>query len=304
VADVDLAVILGDGEFLQRVGDELVGAIPAGGAGGGLDAEGAVDATAAALAAGTHTNVTVTYNDTANAISLAAPGAGTAGPAGPAGPPGPGVPAGGAAGTILAKTTAADYATGWITAPTGGGGAAIAYTGNAAVSHAGYTAGLLYANNLRSTSPLNQTAGRCHFVPVVFAHTTTIKTLGLRMGGSGPAEMRFWLGIYADNGSTSPGTRVAATELVLAAGAPIGTKTVTGLTIPVTAGQLYWLSLTPNTSQNGSAGWWFVINPPDLYARGEDNEVLYQQTGYVQPPATAAAAADQGWGAPYLLYGV
>ena len=39
-----------------------------------VDAEGAVDATAAAFAAGTHTNVTVTYNDAANSISLAASG--------------------------------------------------------------------------------------------------------------------------------------------------------------------------------------------------------------------------------------
>jgi hypothetical protein len=44
--------------------------------GGGITTEDAVDATAAAFAAGSHTNVTVTYNDAANSISLAASGGG------------------------------------------------------------------------------------------------------------------------------------------------------------------------------------------------------------------------------------
>ena len=52
----------------------------AGPAGRGVDAEGAVDATAAAFAAGTHTNVTVTYNDTAGSISLAAAAGGVTDP--------------------------------------------------------------------------------------------------------------------------------------------------------------------------------------------------------------------------------
>jgi uncharacterized protein YaiE (UPF0345 family) len=73
--DVDLSVILADGDFLKREGGQLVGEPVTG---GGLDAEGAVDATAAAFAAGTHTGVTVTYNDTANSISLAATAAATA----------------------------------------------------------------------------------------------------------------------------------------------------------------------------------------------------------------------------------
>ena len=71
MADLDLATILADGEYLRRVGDTLDG----GPGGSGVDAEGAVDATAAALAAGTHTNVTVTYDDTAGSISLASSGA-------------------------------------------------------------------------------------------------------------------------------------------------------------------------------------------------------------------------------------
>ena len=44
--------------------------------GGGITQEDAVDAVAAAFAAGTHTNVTVTYNDAANSITLAASGGG------------------------------------------------------------------------------------------------------------------------------------------------------------------------------------------------------------------------------------
>ena len=55
-----------------------------------------------------------------------APGAqgppGPQGPQGATGPAGPGVPVGGAAGQILSKLSATDYATGWIDAPSGGGG--------------------------------------------------------------------------------------------------------------------------------------------------------------------------------------
>ena len=42
-----------------------------GGGGGGITTEDAVDSVAAAFAAGSHTNITVTYNDAANSISLA-----------------------------------------------------------------------------------------------------------------------------------------------------------------------------------------------------------------------------------------
>ena len=80
MADLDLATILADGEYLKRAGDTLVGEIPATGTPGAVDAEGAVDAAAAALAAGTHTNVTVTYDDTANSISLAAAAGGVTDP--------------------------------------------------------------------------------------------------------------------------------------------------------------------------------------------------------------------------------
>lgn len=49
---------------------------------------------------------------------------GDAGPQGPGGPAGTGVPPGGATGQVLAKTSAVDFATEWITGGTGGGGTA------------------------------------------------------------------------------------------------------------------------------------------------------------------------------------
>src|SRR5690606_10652900 len=48
---------------------------------------------------------------------------GPKGDPGEQGPPGAGVPAGGAAGQVLAKATAADHDTQWIDPPTGGDGA-------------------------------------------------------------------------------------------------------------------------------------------------------------------------------------
>lgn len=48
--------------------------------------------------------------------------AGPAGATGPAGPAGPGVAAGGTTGQVLAKTSNADFATGWINPPAGSGG--------------------------------------------------------------------------------------------------------------------------------------------------------------------------------------
>lgn len=47
---------------------------PAGGSGGGIDAEAAQDAAAALLVAGVHTNITATYNDAANRLDLAISG--------------------------------------------------------------------------------------------------------------------------------------------------------------------------------------------------------------------------------------
>ena len=45
--------------------------------------------------------------------------------AGVQGPPGPGVPSGGTTDQILAKASAADYATKWVAAPSGGGGGSV-----------------------------------------------------------------------------------------------------------------------------------------------------------------------------------
>ncbi len=50
---------------------------------------------------------------------------GAIGATGATGATGPGVPTGGIAGQILAKTSNANYDTGWITAPSGGGGGPI-----------------------------------------------------------------------------------------------------------------------------------------------------------------------------------
>jgi hypothetical protein len=238
----------------------------------------------------------------------AGPASTVPGPTGPAGAPGPGVAPGGAVGHVLTKTATADYATGWAAPAAGGGGGVLPHTSLVAVPDTGYTPGLLYATIGRpGNTVLNHAAGLCMYMPVVFAHTATIKTLAIKTGSSGPAEARFWFGVYADSGSTSPGARVGSAELVLPASAGAGVKSVTGLSIPVTAGKLYWLSLTPNTAQNGSALWWHTAVPSMLIVRDQGPflaESWNQSTGYVPPPATAGGAVDSGWGVPYLLYGV
>lgn len=57
------------GADVTREGDNILVTIN-GGAGGGVSAEGAVDAVAAALAAGSHNNITITYNDAGDAIDI------------------------------------------------------------------------------------------------------------------------------------------------------------------------------------------------------------------------------------------
>lgn len=87
--------------------------------------------TAATIAVGTVTtgapgsSASVTNAGSSSAATLnftiPAGATGSAGSAGAKGDPGVGVPAGGTTGQVLAKSSGADYATGWIT-PSGGGG--------------------------------------------------------------------------------------------------------------------------------------------------------------------------------------
>ena len=64
MADIDLATILADGEYLKRAGDVLVGDIPATGG----TPEDVVDQVAAALVDGT--GIDIVYDDTANTITV------------------------------------------------------------------------------------------------------------------------------------------------------------------------------------------------------------------------------------------
>ena len=64
MADLDLATILADGEYLRRVGDTLVGDIPASGG----TPEDVVDTVAAALVDGT--GIDIVYDDTGNTITV------------------------------------------------------------------------------------------------------------------------------------------------------------------------------------------------------------------------------------------
>jgi predicted RNA-binding protein with TRAM domain len=95
--------------------DTRVDSLEAGGGGGGGGGTGTVGPRGPAGPTG------ATGPRGATGATGATGAAGATGATGATGPAGPGVAAGGTTGQVLAKTSNADYATGWINAPTGGG---------------------------------------------------------------------------------------------------------------------------------------------------------------------------------------
>lgn len=172
--------------------------------------------------------------------------AGATGPQGPAGPtgaastvPGPagaqgvqgvqgvagaagvGVPPGGAAGQLLAKTTAADFATGWIAPPSGGASAPVLDIGPLVT---GLVAGEYLWDEVNGTglawpgvinprwasgSTSTQHRDKMLFWPMYFDKAVTLtRIVSYITGGGGTARGR--VGLYQSNGANSgPGTFIA-----------------------------------------------------------------------------------------------
>lgn len=147
---------------------------------------------------------------------------------GPQGANGIGVPVGGTAGQVLAKTSGADYATGWVTSS--GGGSAYSW------GHRAYKTGQYYTLP-SAVAGASVAVNTIVFMPFVMPITQTMTSLTVRVS-SIVAGATASLGIYSSNSDDVP------TTLVLDAGAvstsTTGAKTIT-ISQSLSAG-LYWLA--------------------------------------------------------------
>lgn len=196
---------------------------PATGGGGGTTTEAIQDAAAALLTAGTHTNVTVTYDDAGNRINLDVPlVTGPAGPAGPTGPVGPTGPAGPAG-------------------PAGAAGPAGPVPAAPALQHGGAVRNELVPGVAAAFTPANATAAtasRVYYVPFVPARNMTNVTMMCEVGGTAVAG-NLNMGIYSDSGG-KPSSKLGETGNISHATA--GSKSAaTGVSL--TAGTQYWAAL-------------------------------------------------------------
>lgn len=128
---------------------------------------------------------------------------GAEGPQGDPGAAGPGVAAGGTTGQILAKNSATDYDTGWIDAPTGGGGGADSYHFPRWTNPAEW---YTLPHTSRTTSAyINDYPIGCR---IVIPHATTIKTVSLvvqTLNSQGGSTMALYL--YNCDAQGKPTTR-------------------------------------------------------------------------------------------------
>lgn len=203
------------------------------------------------------------------------------------------VPAGGATGQVLAKASGTDYATGWATPASGGGGGQVPWSGGRWFTKPGP----LYGATAFASSITPNASGGTVLFPHYIPNACTISQVAFYINTS---TISFKLALYTDNSaSTSTGpTTLIGTQ---ASGGPSGpttlvTQAVTGWTIP-SAG-LYWLAYCASGGAALSA-WVPTMNfstsmsTPPVQSSSTQNNYLFTTafTSFSTLPASLASTA-------------
>jgi hypothetical protein len=162
---------------------------------------------------------------------------GPAGDAGPAGDPGPGVPVGGAMGQVLAKTSATDFATGWVD------------PANPVDSLVKLPAGL-FTCAMTSGAALGtvaQVANRNTVAPFRPQFSMSVDQVGVSTS-TGVAASTAKVVIYAADPATNlPSTLIAESANISCATS--GTTVFASLSVSFEAGKTYWIGARASATQ-------------------------------------------------------
>lgn len=149
---------------------------------------------------------------------------GADGATGPQGPAGQGVPAGGTTGQVLAKSSATDYATEWVTPSAGGSGGT-------------FQRGATFVNSAGLSLPVNN-------VPMVIPVACTIAAVTvLTAGGPGSCVLDAWKDLYANYPPTVADSICGASKPTISGGTKYRDSTLAGWTTTLAGGDTIIFSL-------------------------------------------------------------
>ena len=142
---------------------------------------------------------------------------GADGATGPQGPAGQGVPAGGTTGQVLAKSSATDYDTQWVTPAAGGSGGT-------------FQRGATFVNAAGLSLPVND-------VPITVPVDCNISEVTvLTAGGTGSCVLDIWRDSYTNYPPTVADTICGASKPTIPGGTKYRDATLTGWTTAIAAG--------------------------------------------------------------------
>lgn len=145
-----------------------------------------------------------------------------------------------------------------------------------------------------ASGTLALTAGQLYGIPFYNAQARTVTKIAIHVTTLGSAASAR-LGVYQDNGSLYPGTRVADCGVVSMAAT--GLKEITGLDISLAANTLYWLALVCNVGATVAAltagnGWLLLGYSTALNVVGYGFYRVAFAYGALPTPFTAGGAAQ------------
>jgi hypothetical protein len=157
---------------------------------------------------------------------------------------------------VLAKTSGADYATGWTTPSAGGGGGASSVP--AVTAPSGYWGATPVGG---STSMSGVTADTMYAHPMRVARNVSVTAMAYQCTTGGTSGSAVHLGIYADNGSGLPGALIAECATT-GLGQNVGMQVLSfASSVPLTAGTTYWLAYVNNTGATSTQAVVSCSNP-------------------------------------------